>query len=154
MGRLTGWICFWEDGADNETALSDGHLFWAQPHQRKTQTDCRFPEEVSMWQTDLQIGSTALSGTSAGGKVNRYQRPVGSLGCSIHHKAECLCWGCSICVFCAAGGKTGTCLLCCSVCVITRLILLRVHAFYPVFILIVCGICALYWLWRGCVTYS
>lgn len=109
--RLTGWICFWEDGADNETALSDGHLFWAQPHQRKTQTDCCFPVEVSVWQTDLQIGSAALSRTSAGGKVNHYQRPVGSLGCNIHHKAECLCWGCSICVFHAAGGKIGTCFI-------------------------------------------
>ncbi len=87
-------------------------------------------------------------------ECERYQRPVGSLGCNIHHKAECLCWGCSICVFRAAGGKRGTCLLCCSLCVITRLICLCVHAFYPVFILLVCGICAFCWLWQGCVTYS
>lgn len=152
--RLTGWICFWEDGADNETALADGHLFWAQPHQRQTQTDHRFPEKVSVWQTELQIGSAALSGTSAGGKVNRYQRPAGSLGCNVHHKAECLCWGCSICVFRVAGGRTCFILLVFrdSICVITHLICLCVHAFYFLSIL-VCGICALCWLWQVCITF-
>lgn len=109
--RLTGWICFWKDGEDNETALSDGHLFWAQPHQKKTQTDACFPEELSVWQTGLQIGSAALSGTSAAGKVNRYQRPVDSLGCSVDHKAECLCWGCSVCVFVLLEAKDGNGLL-------------------------------------------
>ncbi len=68
-GRLTGWICFWEDGADNETAqmatCSEHNPIRERPKQTAT-----FQRKWVCGQTDLQIGSAALSWTSAGGKVN------------------------------------------------------------------------------------